>query len=220
MRTRTIAAVMLAACLPLAGCGGRNDDRPKDTATFDCTAQEVSQTDWMKHCSDEGAPAESAGEEQPPDELKLGASAETVGEDGTGRLEITPTSVVYLKQGGSETPKNGSFAVVTIKDRPTTAVAAEEANLMANQGWQWVAPDGQAIDEGNGNAFNVVAESFNSGGAIQPGTFKWDSIVFDLSEAQHGGTLLYTDGEDTTYRWTMPTKDEGPHVEKVKKELS
>lgn len=70
MRTRTIAALVLAGLLPLTACGGRDDDRdkPEAKASFDCTSQDVGQAEWMKHCSDE------EGSSEPSLDLKFGQS--------------------------------------------------------------------------------------------------------------------------------------------------
>ncbi|MFF3620079.1 hypothetical protein [Streptomyces sp. NPDC002467] len=129
--------------------------------------------------------------------------------------------MTYLPAGTTfDKPTQGQFAFITIKARPTTAVAAAQAAPITGGGWSWIAPDGQAIEQGNGQAFNVVAESFNAGGAVQPGSWVWDSAVFDLTKAQAGGTLVYTDGEGTTIRWKIPAEDAGAEVAQVKKELA
>jgi hypothetical protein len=144
-----------------------------------------------------------------------------VGGGGTGRLQLTPTSVAYLPSGSTfDKPQNEAFAFVAVKVQPMTAVAAAQAAPITGGGWSWIAPDGQAIEQGNGEAYNVVAESFNAGGPIQPGSFQWDGQVFDLKTVQAGGTLMYVDGAGTAYRWAMPKTDSGPQVEQVKKELA
>jgi len=79
MKIRTFAATAaIAIALPLtAACGTsgtaeRAADKPAnakkaDKDKVDCTSQETSQADWMKHC------AEDAGDEKAPDtELKVG----------------------------------------------------------------------------------------------------------------------------------------------------
>jgi hypothetical protein len=134
---------------------------------------------------------------------------------------MTPTTVVYTPAGTTLTkPSADGFAFVTVKVAPTTAAAAEQAAPISRGGWSWIAPDGQAIEQGNGEAYNVVASSFNAGGPVQPGSFVWDGEVFDLKTAQAGGTLVYVDGAGTAYRWAMPKADTGPQVEQVKKELA
>ncbi|MER5935155.1 hypothetical protein [Streptomyces sp. NPDC002054] len=185
-----------------------------------CTSEKPA---GAKHSSPATVPSASIPAVPGPDvapTMELGTSAETVGVNGQGRLEITPMTVVYLPQGGSQEPENELFAHVVVKLRPTTAVSASPAVPISGGGWSWVAPNREAIEQGNGAAFNVVAGSFNHGGDVQPGTFVFDDAVFDLTKAQAGGTLLYNDGEGQAYRWRMPAQEAGPHVEKVKKELA
>ncbi|MFD9537486.1 hypothetical protein [Streptomyces sp. NPDC060010] len=155
-----------------------------------------------------------------PAGLQLGQVTETVGADGAGRLGITPTSIVYATASGSDKPTKDTFAFIVYKARATTAVAADQAAPIDSGGWSWVAPNGQAIAQGNGEAYNVVADSFNAGRTVQPGTHVLDAAVFDLAAAQVGGTLVYTDGEGTAYRWTIPKTDTGPEVGQIKKELA
>ncbi|MFF5703381.1 hypothetical protein ACFY7H_12870 [Streptomyces sp. NPDC012794] len=129
--------------------------------------------------------------------------------------------MTYLQPGSTfDKPTREQFAFITFKARPTTAVAAAQAAPAGGGGWSWIAPDGQAIEQGNGEAYNVVAKSFNAGGPIQPGSWVWDAAVFDLAKAQAGGTLVYTDGAGAAFRWKVPAQDSGPEVAQVKKELA
>ncbi|MFC5144308.1 hypothetical protein [Streptomyces aureoversilis] len=198
MRTRTAAAFSLAAVLALGAC---SSGPSKSTAT-----------------KSSAAPTPTA--DKPAAELAFGKPAETVGSGGTGRLEVTPTSIVYVTKALIDKPSKGLFAVVTVKDRATTAVAAEETAPIMQGGWQWIAPDGQAIATGDGTADMVSIEGFKSGGAVQPGAFRWESRVFDISEKQRGGTLVYTDGAGKSFRWKTPAQDAGPQVEELKKALA
>ncbi|MFD8989793.1 hypothetical protein ACFRSX_26070 [Streptomyces goshikiensis] len=166
------------------------------------------------------APPNAASSSVPAAALQLGQSTETVGAGGTGTLEITPTSIAYISTDGSTKPVNDVFAFVTYKARATTAVAADQAAPVDGGGWSWAAPDGQAIAQGNGEAYNVVADSFNAGRTVQPGTYLKDAAVFDLATAQAGGTLIYIDGAGTAYRWAMPKTDAGPDVAQIRKELA
>ncbi|MFJ7998924.1 hypothetical protein ACIQ7D_17510 [Streptomyces sp. NPDC096310] len=155
-----------------------------------------------------------------PVDLALGKPSPTVGDEGTGVLEMTPTTVVYSKVGTGNEPDKDLFAVITVKQRPTTAAPAGEVPPMSSGGWSWIAPDGQSVDEGNGQSFNVVMDDFSAAGPVQPGSFVWDAAVFDLTAAQaKGGTLVYVDSEGTAYRWKIPSGDSGPQVAEVKKQL-
>lgn len=228
-RATTIAAIT-AAALALTACGGGDGNssgkgktkRPAAGKSVDCTDENLSQAEWIDNCSDQDDQGAGGKQSKP---MKLGKAARTegaqtpVGGPGGGTLEITPTTVVYSRDGIGETPENGEFAVVTLKEKPLSDHAVAESAPMEGGGWKWIAPDGQAVDEGNGTSFNVVPETYSGGGAIQPGSWAWDVAAFDLSEAQRGGTLLYTDGAGVSYRWKMPAEDAGPEVGKLKAEL-
>ncbi|WP_055693356.1 hypothetical protein [Streptomyces prasinopilosus] len=152
--------------------------------------------------------------------MKLGEPAQTVGDGGTGALEITPDTVVFTEEGGGETAVNGVFVVVTMKDKATGSVAADEPAPISGGGWKWMAADGEMVDAGGGNAFNVVMDKYNNADPVQPGAYQWRSQVFDLTPAQaKGGTLIYIDGEEKAHRWEMPSTDSGPSVAEVKKQL-
>jgi hypothetical protein len=225
MRTRQIAAQLLTACLPLSACGG--DDKTAGAASdpkVNCDQKNLSQADWLANCQGTAPATDKVA--QTPHNLKLGTPAETAGAphpvDGPGgeALQITPTTVVYVTAGTGETSANGVFAVVAHKAKSTKAVAASESAPIDGGGWTWLAPDGQAVDTGSGNAVNVTPDGFLGGGAIQPGSYDWESKVFDLTAAQRGGTLVYVDGDGTAFRWAMPAQDAGPEVVKLKKALA
>nr|WSX47690.1 hypothetical protein OG409_01105 [Streptomyces sp. NBC_00974] len=192
---RRIAAILLAS-LALAGCSGEAPPKPDANPTARPSA------------------TGSAGA------LALGTRVETVGAGGLGRLELTPTSIAYLQAGStSEKPQAEGFVFVTVKVVATAPVGTAQTSPVSNGGWSWVAPDGEAIKQGNGSAFNVVAESFNAS-FISPGTFDWAGVVFDVKVTQAGGMLLYTDGAGQAYRWAMPKTDSGPQVAQIKQELA
>ncbi|WP_030757152.1 hypothetical protein [Streptomyces sp. NRRL F-5135] len=232
---RVLPVVVLA--LMLTGCGGGSDSsdaKPKTAATAsepaaeesptemptDCSNEDLSQAEWMESCS--GTEGSKGGSSQPTTAgpLELGTPVPTTGDGGTGVLEMTPTTVVYSKDGAGNDPDKDVFAVVTVKQRPTTAAPAAEVPPMSGGGWSWIAPDGQSIDEGNGQSFNVVMDDFGAAGPVQPGSFVWDAAVFDLTAAQaKGGTLVYVDSEETAFRWKIPAADSGPQVAEVKEQL-
>lgn len=222
IRAAGIAVVLATA---LVACGGSGDSTPKakaksratHAAKVDCSAKNMSEADWVEHCSAAQGPN---GPKPQESDYPLGKAAPTTGDEGTGVLEMTPTTVVYSTDGAGNEPEHGIFAVVTVKQRPTTAVAAAEAPPVSGGGWQWIAPNGQAVDSGDGASFNVVTEGFSAAGPVQPGSFVWDAAVFDLTTAQaKGGTLVYIDGEGAAHRWKMPAGDTGPQVAEVKKQL-
>ncbi|MCQ1575354.1 hypothetical protein [Streptomyces parvus] len=233
MRTRIAAGSALLLAAALAGCGAEDGapsgEKPptKASSSVDCADASFDQAEWMENCAGDSEGAGTGGDgtdgAPPVDETVrvLGEPALTVGDEGVGVLEMTPTSVVFAKESDGNAPAKDVFVVVTVKKRPTTAAPADESSPMGPGGWQWKAPDGQALDEGDGESYNVVLSDFSASGAIQPGSFVWGAEAFDLTAAQaKGGMLVYVDGEGTAHQWKMPEEDSGPHAAEVKKDLS
>lgn len=225
--TAAAAALLLAA---LAGCAGTSgdaaDSKPKTTAgqsgspKVDCSDISLSQADWVEHCSQE---AGTGGDGTAQTEtLALGRPATTAGAqtaEGTApgtELEVTPTTVVYQAEAMGCVSVNGSFAIITVKDRAPDGASAESAPIEGG-GWQWLAPDGQALDEGENEASSITPNGFTGGGVIPAGSWKWRTIAFDITEKQRGGTLVYTDGAGQVSRWKVPSKDSGPEQQQLKK---
>lgn len=216
MRSTAVAAILLAACLPLTACGG---SKPTAGPTVSASAPSTGGS------TPSGTPS-SSPMGSPMQGMRLGEPARTDGAahpavgSGGGVLELTPVSVVYAKAATATTPKNGLFAVVAIKARSLTAVAAAETAPITGGGWQWIAPDGQAISTMVGNANNVTPDGFMASGPVQPGTYQLSSEAFDISAAQKGGTLMYTDGSGAVYRWKVPAADSGPQAAQLAKALA
>lgn len=204
MRIRTTAATAALLLAALTACGDSGSDD-------ESSAKPPTKAPASKEPNDEG------GVDKTP---KLGDPAQTIGDGGTGVLQITLDTIVYVKEGSGEKATNGVFAVVTMKVKAMTGAPAEQTAPITGDGWQWIAPDGEAVGFDSGNSTSITLDKYNGGGAVQPGTYQWDSEAFDLTAAQaKGGTLLYTDGEGTAYRWKMPPTDSGPRVAEVKKQL-
>lgn len=200
IRTAAVAAMLLAA---LTACGGGDDDKAES-----------------KPSAVETAPSEEPTAGTVEEGMKLGESARTTGDGGTGVLEITPDTIVFTEEGGGETAENGIFVVVTMKDKAMTAVAADEPAPITGGGWKWMAADGEMIGWDSGNSSGVVMDKYNNADPVQPGAYQWRSQVFDLTEEQaKDGTLIYIDGEEKAHRWQMPSEDAGPNVAEVKRQL-
>ncbi|MFI9618175.1 hypothetical protein ACIG8S_04575 [[Kitasatospora] papulosa] len=207
MRVRTTAVTAAILLATLTACGGGDDAGAKPA--------EAKPSSAAKGSPDTEPPAGTVEQG-----MVLGEPAQTIGDGGTGALEITPDTIVFTKEGSGETAANGVFAVVTMKDKATTAVAADEPAPISGGGWKWMAADGEMIDTQVGNAFNVVMDKYNNADPVQPGGFQWRAQVFDLTAAQaKSGTLIYIDGEEKAHRWQMPSTDSGPAVAEVKKQL-
>jgi hypothetical protein len=147
--------------------------------------------------------------------MQLGQAASTAGEPGPsavapvpGDLELTPTNVAYVTGEGT------LHLVVTIKQRATGTKPADAGP------WKYTSTDGQAFTVVSSNPRMLYPKGFyDNGMPVQPGTFTWDTQSWDISEAQRGGTLSYTDGLDQVFSWTLPAQDTGPQVDEVKKSL-
>ncbi|WP_058041383.1 hypothetical protein [Streptomyces roseifaciens] len=194
MRTTAVTAFCLAAALSLAACSSETKAETVKSA---------------------GSSPSAAADEPAGEPLPMGKGTETVGAGGGGKLEITPTSVVYAARTAADKPTRGLFAIVTVKERPMTDVAAAETTPTEKGGWRWIAADGQAAD----SEANIFLQGFDSGGPIRAGASQVRARTFDISNAQRGGTLTYTDGEGKSFRWTIPAQDSGPQTAQLKKVL-
>lgn len=225
--TAATAALLLAVLTACGGSGGKADPKSPDKASaskkVDCKDESLDQADWMKYCSDEGAGTGGDGTTG-TEKLTFGKMATTVGaqspaDGGVGgeTLEVTPSTVVYQKEAMASTSANGLFAIIAVKDRAPAGKAAESAPIEGG-GWQWIAPDGQALDAGENDASSITPRGFTGGGSIPAGAWAWDTVAFDLSKAQaNGGMLVYTDGVGATFQWKVPAVDSGPELAKLKK---
>jgi hypothetical protein len=205
MRARVTAATAALLFAALTACGGGSDTaaEPKESVAA------------------EAAPSEEPTAGQVEESLKFGTPSRTTGDGGTGVLEITPDTVVFTKEASGETAANGTFVVITMKDKAVTAVAADEVAPISGGGWKWMAPDGEMIGFDSGNSSMVTMDKYSSADPVQPGGFQWRAQVFDLTPEQaKGGTLIYIDGEEKAHRWEMPSEDTGPSVAEVKEQLA
>ncbi|MFM9616883.1 hypothetical protein ACKI14_02835 [Streptomyces turgidiscabies] len=227
IRATAATATLLLAALTACSSGDKADTKPKTPAkvsaskSVDCTADNLSQADWMAHCSEEtgtGGDGTTGAETLAWGKTATTVGAETLVDDTPGgeALEVSPTTVVYQAEAMGSTAVNGVYAIITVKDRAPAGAAAESAPIEGG-GWQWLAPDGQALNEGENEASSITPDGFTGGGTIPAGAWKWRTIAFDLSKAQQGGTLVYTDGAGATYQWKAPAKDSGPEASALKK---
>lgn len=191
---RQLATTAVVAALTLTACSGGDGEAKADPKP--------------------SAPTEAPATVKPKDPA-LGKTAHTAGADG-GMLDITPSTITYTTEGTGQKAEQEVFAVVAYKAASTKGAAASETVPAGNGGWEWIAPDGEAAENGGFSAPSVNAKGFTNAGPIQSGSFQWRSQVFDIDEAQRGGTLIYTDGEGEAYRWKMPAKDAGPELAKLK----
>ncbi|MET8692618.1 hypothetical protein ABZV65_08720 [Streptomyces bauhiniae] len=247
MRNRTIvpaatASLLLTLVTACSGPGPTHGSRteqkpaaatsgPKVKPSIDCSDQSLDQATWVANCSDKartdgsGTGGDGTAGTQT---LPWGKAAKTVGAQspanggpGGGDLEVTPATVLYTKATMGYTSTNGTFVVITVKDRASGSTGAAESAPIEGGGWQWIASDGQALDEGENDASSITPHGFTGGGMIKVGTWEWDTVAFDLSTAQaKGGTLAYTDGSGTVFKWNAPARDTGPEQAAVRKGMA
>ncbi|MDQ1023972.1 hypothetical protein QF035_001554 [Streptomyces umbrinus] len=151
--------------------------------------------------------------------LTFGQSADTAGAGGKGTAQITPDAVVYVDKAGTERPEHGLFAVVRFEaeNRSKTPVTT----TARQGGFRWKASDGKTVKAGNSEGAGRIAPvGFSeSGPDISPKTYQADSVVFDITAAEKGGTLVYVDGDDVAFRWKMPSTDSGSPASALKSAL-
>ncbi|GAA0585162.1 hypothetical protein [Streptomyces crystallinus] len=210
-----VATATAVACLALTAC--QNDSGSKSP-----TGQASTTGTPGTRPSAEG-PGGGSGTDPSPGAVAqaLGESSRTVGAGTVGILEITPTTVVYLQDAGGQSSQYGTFAVVAMDEKSLSANPAAETVLAKGGGWHWAAPDGTLVAEGSGHAARVALGKYRHSGAIEPGAHEVRAKVFDLTRAQAaGGKLVYTDGTESSDRWSIPAKDSGPQIAEVRDELS
>ncbi|MET8583434.1 hypothetical protein ABZX39_21565 [Streptomyces collinus] len=152
--------------------------------------------------------------------LRLNQSADTVGAGGDGTMRITPDTVLYLRRTSSGTAEHGLYAVVTFsaENRSKTPVTA----TTKTGGFRWKAPDGHTVGAGNSrSAARIAPTGFADGGPTVPvGTFRRNTLAFDITDAEKGGTLVYVDGRGDAYRWRIPSTSSGRVVTALKRALT
>lgn len=159
MRRTIAAAVILAASLTACGNGddGEKSSEPRAAASsFDCTTQDTTQAEWMKHCADE---VEEPAAEQPSAGLTFGKTYRWP--DG---LEVSVTSVKRVTKFGEY--DNG----------PGAGDIGFRVNLkLSNKGKAPAALDDlSVITEGATNGGEAASAAFDAGsepleGRLAPG---------------------------------------------------
>ncbi|MEV6750878.1 hypothetical protein [Streptomyces sp. NPDC051214] len=130
-----MAATLLAA---LAACGGSDggdgdkaDSKGPAAKKVDCADENISQADWTKHCSDEGADAEADGAEEKATGLKFGESY--TWPDG---LKVSVTEAKVFTDHDAELmesaePGNTDFRVrLKLTNSGKSAVALDDLSLI------------------------------------------------------------------------------------------
>ncbi|MFI0269605.1 hypothetical protein [Streptomyces luteogriseus] len=153
--------------------------------------------------------------------LRFGQTAETAGTGGKGTAEITPETVVYVGRAAGGAPERGLFAVVAFQagnraEKSVTTPAARGA-------FRWRTQDGKTLKAGNSEgAGRIDPVGFNDGGGkpvVRADTHQVNTVAFDITSAEKGGTLVYVDGEGVVFRWKVPSTNSGPTANALKSAL-
>ena len=210
-RTAAAALLLLAALTACSSSSDNTDSTPKRTASKAGTEGAGTGGDGTTTVRKLtfGKAATAVGSQYP-----------VTGDPGGAPLEVTPTTIVYAKTAMGSTSVNGICAIITVKDRATGNTPATEAAPIEGAGWQGLTPDGQALDEGENEASSITPNGFTGGGMGKAGTWHWRTISVDLTAAQRGGTLAYTDGAGAVFQWKAPGQDQGPELAAVKEGMA
>lgn len=128
MRRHHIAALTLAATLPLAGCSSGDDGDSKPAAagsSFDCTLQ-TTQAEWTKHCADQATePAEQSS-------TGLAFGKTYTWPDG---LEVSVTSAKQVTQFGEydrkpDANETGFRIELKLANKGKTAVKLDDLSVI------------------------------------------------------------------------------------------
>lgn len=143
MRVRATAAVAAMLLAALTACGGSDgggdaaDSKPSDDSKgaaakkVDCADEDISQADWTKHCSEEGAGSEADGSEEKATGLEFGESY--TWPDG---LKVSVTEAKVFKDYDAELmesaePGNTDFRVrLKLTNSGKSAVALDDLSLI------------------------------------------------------------------------------------------
>ncbi|MFE0102916.1 hypothetical protein [Streptomyces sp. NPDC059009] len=151
---------------------------------------------------------------KPRTALKFGQTA-TVAGALKGTVQITAETIVYAEKAESSVPEHDVFAIVRYEtgNRSTSSVTQ-----LGETAFQWKTPNGKKIQAGNTSAAQGIAPiGFSEGSRrVSPKTSQADTVAFDLTEADKGGTLVYVDGDKVTFTWKMPSADSGSSAKALK----
>ncbi|MGC5008906.1 hypothetical protein [Streptomyces sp. DT203] len=151
--------------------------------------------------------------------LRLGQGADTAGAEGRGTVQITPDTVVYTDRTSFGTPERGLFAVVTFQAMNRGKAAVK--TTAGSGGFRWKTPGGHTVEQGEGKGAGKIAPvGFSEGGpAVRPHTYQAETVAFDITAAERGGTLVYGDGDGVAFYWKVPSTSSGPAVPALRSAL-
>jgi hypothetical protein len=170
-------------------------------------------------CSD--GDGKSDPQPSPRTALKFGQTADTAGAGFVGVDDGFRGDLRGALPVGADTPEHGLFAVVAFKAGNR---AKEPVTTTASQGgFRWKTLDGKTIKAGDTDGAGSIAPfGFNDGGgepAVRANTHQVNTVAFDITTGEKGGTLVYVDGDGVAFRWKVPSTNSGPTANALKSAL-
>ncbi|MEU4229513.1 hypothetical protein AB0F17_34895 [Nonomuraea sp. NPDC026600] len=166
----------------------------------------------------QAAPSSTTAEAFAPKLLKFGQSVVVKGERG-GRLRVTPTGVYFHRTRPDDSPKPTTkyFTAVAF-----TVQALDKADRLPPPvaGGQWsVRVGGRDFDASSGNAVQVPWIGRVPEGVQRTDKGDKDVVIESFDLPGMGGILMWKDRSAGSFRWQMPRKTSGKHLEPVHEAL-
>jgi hypothetical protein len=54
---------------------------------------------------------------------------------------------------------------------------------------------------------------------VRANTYQVNTVAFDITTVEKGGTLVYVDGDGVAFRWKVPSTSSGPTANALKSAL-
>ncbi|MGW7597190.1 DUF4352 domain-containing protein [Streptomyces antimycoticus] len=208
MRTRAIAALVLAAGLPLTACSGSDgkDSEAAGPATaqsaLKCSDPTITHVEWLKRCQSKTPKTEAKGGESAK---KTGKQPLGVGDSGTftfvdsytekkTTFQVTVNEIKYVgqsKEDDTTSPAEGQYVRlgITLKN-----IGQNQAHLLTYGLIEWEDADTAAQDATTLN----IPEGPQLDTKYKPGQAVTGKLILDVPE--RGGVLNYIDGSGFTVK--------------------
>ncbi|KAK1184418.1 DUF4352 domain-containing protein [Streptomyces sp. NBS 14/10] len=203
MRIRIIAAVILAAALPLTACSsGEAKAAATPQSELACSSSKITHMEWLKRCQAEESKAK-AGDGKPAKEtskqpLGVGNSATFTFTDSYTEkkttFRVTVNEVKYVGQSAEDdttSPAEGQYVRLGITLKNT---GQNQAHLLTYGLIEWEDADTAAQDATTLN----IPEGPQLDTKYKPGQAVTGKLILDVPE--RGGVLNYIDGSGFTVK--------------------
>lgn len=195
---RTIAAVILAATLPIAGCSSGDSKDPAagkpatPQAKLSCSSSKITHVEWVKRCQAETPEAEASAKKAAKHPLTVGESGTFTFEDSYTEkkttFKVTVNEIEYVGESAEDdttSPAEGQYVRLglTLKN-----VGQNQAHLLTYGEIEWEDADSAAQDATTLN----IPEGPQLDTKYKPGQAVTGRLILDVPE--RGGVLNYIDG--------------------------